>query len=226
MRIVPLPPKLLTCRVLAAADRALLRALGVDADARPSLGLVTCDQDDSLYAALDHATKFADVEVVFAKSFYAGAAHASGPFSGEILGVLGAPDPDSLDEGLRALARALEEDICFYQPEGGGPAFFPHVIAETGRYLSAQAGIAPGEPMAYLIAPPIESVLGLDAALKAAEVKLVKHFAPPTETNFGGGYLAGDLSSLEAAAAAFAEAVLDVAARPFAGARRDASRRR
>ena len=42
-----------------------------------SLALMTCDQDDSLYAALDHATKMADVEVIYARSFYAGSAHAS-----------------------------------------------------------------------------------------------------------------------------------------------------
>ena len=226
MRIVPLAPKILACRELPAADAALLASMGIDVERFGSLGLLTCDQDDSLYVALDHATKFAEVEVMFARSFYAGSAHGSGPFSGEILGILGAAEPDSVQEGLRAAARGLEESICFYEPEGGGPAFFPHVIAETGRYLSKEAGLAPGEPMAYLIAPPLESVIALDAALKAANVRLVKHFPPPTETNFGGGYLAGDLPSLEAAARAFTEAVLDVASRPHAGIRRADHERR
>ena len=217
MRIVPLAPTILACRVLPAADASLLRAFGVDVDRFGSLGMLTCDQDDSLYAALDHATKFAEVEVMFAKSFYAGAAHASGPLSGEILGILGAAEPESVQEGLDAAVRALQQDICFYQPEGGGPAFFPHVIGETGRYLSAEAGIPAGEPMGYFIAPPIESTIGLDAALKAANVSLLRHFAPPTQTNFGGGYLSGDLPALQAAARAFTDAVLDVASRPMAG---------
>jgi ethanolamine utilization protein EutL len=225
LRIVPLAPKILACRELPAADASLLRALGIDIDRFGSLGLLTCDQDDSLYVALDHATKFADVEVQFAKSFYAGSAHASGPFSGEILGILGAAEPDSIQEGLIAAARALEEDICFYEPEGGGPAFFPHVIGETGRYLSAQAGIEAGAPMGYFIAPPIESTIGLDAALKSADVNLVRHFAPPTETNFGGGYLSGELHALEAAARAFTDAVLDVADKPLAGMRRSSHTR-
>ena len=170
--------------------------------------------------ALDHATKHAEVEVLFARSFYAGAGHASGPLSGEILGIIGAAEPDSVQEGLNAAARALQEEICFYEPEGGGPAFFPHVIGETGRYLSHEAGIEAGEPMGYFIAPPIEATIGLDAALKSAEVELVKHFPPPTETNFSGGYLSGELHALQAAARAFTEAILDVAARPFAGMRR------
>ena len=37
-----------------------------------SLGLVTVDQDDPTYVALDEATKHAPVDVIFAKSFYAG----------------------------------------------------------------------------------------------------------------------------------------------------------
>lgn len=226
MTLVPLPPKILACRVLPHAHPSLLMELGAQIDRHTSLGFVTCDQDDSLYAALDHATKFADVDVLFARSFYAGAAHASGPFSGEILGVLAARDPDQIEEGVSALSTALKTDICFYQAGERGPAFFPHVIAETGRYLSAQAGILPGEPLAYLIAPPLEAQIGLDAALKAADVHLVKYFPAPSETNFAGGYLTGALAAVQAAASAFADAVVDVATHPLLHLRRPNYRRR
>lgn len=217
----PLPPKLLSCRAIHYADPELVRQLGGTA-AHVSLGLVTADQDDSLYAALDHATKFARVDVIYAKSFYAGAAHPSGPISGEILGVLAAADPDEIAEALAALREYLEEHAHFYRPQKSAlqPAFFPHVIAETGQYLSAAAGIARGESLAYLIAPPVESVVALDAALKAADVRLCRYFGPPTETNYGGAYLTGTLPAVEAAATAFAEAVLEVAARPLEAARR------
>ena len=70
--------------------------------------------------------------------------------------------------------------------------------------------------MAYLIAPPLESVVGLDAACKAANVRLAKWFGPPSETNFGGGYLVGDQTACEAAATAFASAIADVCAAPIA----------
>lgn len=226
MKLVPLRPKLLSCRLIPRADRAFAAALGCDSG-QAALGLVTCDQDDSLYTALDHATKFAPVEVVYAKSFYAGAAHASGPYSGEILGVLAGADPDHVAEGLFALRQALAEEICFYALEGErGPAFFPHVIPSLGRYLSAQADLRPGQPMAYLIAPPVEAMVGVDRALKAAEVRLVRLFGPPTETNFGGAYLTGELNAVEAAARSFAEAVADVAARPLEAAVRPARARR
>jgi ethanolamine utilization protein EutL len=68
--------------------------------------------------------------------------------------------------------------------------------------------------------------VGLDAALKAARVRLVKHFPPPTETNFGGGYLAGELADLEAAAVAFVEAIRAVDRTPLAALRRPERLRR
>ncbi|HKA90366.1 MAG TPA: hypothetical protein VKE22_22040, partial [Haliangiales bacterium] len=76
----------------------------------------------------------------------------------------------------------------------------------------------------YLIAPPLESVLGVDAALKAAPVTLQKWFGPPSETNFGGAYLGGALPDCEAAARAFAAAVVDVARNPRSRTRADAGR--
>jgi ethanolamine utilization protein EutL len=228
--IKPLPARLFSCRLIPDAAPALREKLGARPQDR-ALGLVTADQDDALYAALDQATKHADVAVIYARSFYAGAAHASGPLSGEILGVLGGPDPDEVEEGLVALRRYLAESACFYTladatAERPRPAFFPHVVSETGSYLSKLAGVERGAPLAYLIAPPAESVVAVDAALKAADVKLAAYFAPPSETNYGGAYLAGSLSDCEAAAAAFAEAVVDVARWPLAAARRPSRDRR
>jgi ethanolamine utilization protein EutL len=211
----PIPPTVLAVRRLPRADAALLASYGADPARHAALGLVTCDQDDALYVALDEATKHAPVDVVFARSFYAGAAHASGRLSGEILGVLAAADPAEIDEGLAALERCLRHDACFYDADGkGGVTVFPHVIASLGHYLSAQAGLPVGDPMAYLVAPPIEHGVALDAALKAAEVRAVKVMPPPSETNFAAAWLTGSLPACEAAAAAFAEAVVEVAASP------------
>jgi len=91
---------------------------------------------------------------------------------------------------------------------------FPHVIASLGEYLSREAGLAPGSAMAYLVAPPIEATIGLDAALKAAEVRTVRVVPPPTETNFACAWLTGSLDACEAAALAYAAAVVDVALTP------------
>lgn len=215
MILEPLPPRILSVRRIPNADPALLLAYGADPARHRALGLVTVDQDDPTYVALDEATKHAPVDVVFARSFYAGAAHASGPLSGEILGVLAAADPDEIDEGLKAFVRCIEIDACFYAAdEQKKTAVFPHVIASLGHYLSAQAGLSPGDPMCYLVAPPMEFTVGVDMALKAAEVRAAKIFPPPSETNFASAWLTGTLDACEAAAVAFCEAVVRVAANP------------
>lgn len=222
MKRVDLWPTLIACRQIDQVDAQLATAIGLDPGKHTTAGLVTCDQDDAMYVALDHATKFANVDVVFAQSFYAGARHASGPYSGEILGVLAGKDPDEIAEGLLAVRDALKlvRFETFEGPPDSHPAFLAHVIAETGRYLSPQAGIEAGAPMAYLIAPPLEAHVAVDAALKAAPVKLAKWIPPPSETNFAGAFLTGELHHLEASRDAFVEAVEQVAQSPLAAARR------
>jgi ethanolamine utilization protein EutL len=202
----------LSCRVLPHADARLCQALNAPADTQ-SLAFLTCDQDDSLYAALDHATKMAEVTVTFASSFWAGSNHASGPLSGEIIGVLAAQDPDTLAEGVRACKDALDHLFAFYGY--GGTNLFPTVIPSVGRYLSREYGAKPGAPLGYFIAPPIEAMLGTDAALKAANVDLLKLISPPSPTNFAGAIVTGSLDAVEAAAAAFTEAIVDVVTRPL-----------
>lgn len=215
MILEPLLPSILSVRRIPNADPALLKAYGADPDKHTSLGLLTCDQDDPVYVALDEATKHAAVDVVFAKSFWAGAGSASGPLSGEVLGVIAASDPAEIDEGLAAMIRCLEHDACFYGAnDDGSIAVFPHVISSLGHYLSAEAGLPVGSPMAYLVAPPMEATIGLDAALKAADVTAAKVFTPPTETNFAAAWLTGSLPDCEAAAVAYAEAVVAVGREP------------
>lgn len=46
--------------------------------------------------------------------------------------------------------------------------------------------------MAYLIAPPLEAMVGLDAALKAAQVELKVFYGPPSETNLPEGCSRGN----------------------------------
>ena len=218
MILEPITPTVLSIRRLPRADAALVARYGGDPARHTALGLVTCDQDDAMYVALDEATKHAAVDVIFAKSFYAGAAHASGRLSGEILGVIAAADPDSIDAGLEALVRCLAHDACFYDADGKRTVtVFPHVVASIGEYLARETGLPVGSPLAYLVAPPIEATIGFDAALKAAEVTAVRITPPPTETNFACAWLTGTLDACEAAAVAFAAAVVDVALDPMPG---------
>lgn len=218
----PLKPEVLSVRTIADLQPELASALGVP-EGKRAVGLITCTSDDALYVALDEGTKAAQVEVVYAKSFYAGAAHASGPLSGEVIGCYASHDIDEIHAALAACRRCLADEAWFYAAElparagGGGSgsiAFFPHVVRATGHYLSKQAGIAAGQPMCYLIAPPVEALVALDAAIKTGGVRLLRFFGPPTETNFAGAYLGGELAACEAAAEAFTAAILDVSHHP------------
>jgi ethanolamine utilization protein EutL len=209
IRAVPL-----AIRAIPNVDKGLAQKLHLPAHIR-SLGLLTSSIDDVGYTAMDEATKKAAVEVVYAKSFYAGAAHSSGPFSGEFIGILGAETPSEVTSGLDAAVSFMESGACFYAlNEEGSHAYYAHVISRTGSYLSKVAGIHEGEPLAYLIAPPLEAVYGLDTALKAADVSIQQFYGPPTETNFGGGLLTGSQSACAAAAQAFADAVRSIAENP------------
>lgn len=207
--IEPIKPQVLAVRLIPNVAPDLVEKLGLN-DGQRSIGMITANMDDPTYTALDEATKKAEVEVVYAKSFYAGAAHASGPRSGEIIGILAGPTPAEVRAGIDACIEHLENEAFFYTCDGGQTAWYPHTISRTGSYLSKVAGIPEGEPLAYLIAPPIEAVYGIDAALKAAEVEMKAFYGPPTETNFGGALLTGSQSACRAACDAFQRAVIEI----------------
>lgn len=205
-----IPVTVLAVRYLTSAPSALCKALGAPKNA-PCLGLITTDCDDATYIALDEATKAADVTVSFGASFYAGAANASTPNAGEVLGVLAGPTPGAVRSGMDAVLSALNH-IGF--DSAGEVPFLAHTVSSCGSFLAKEAGVKEGTSLAYLIAPPLESMYAMDAAIKAADVTVQKLYAPPTQTNFGGGLLAGSQSACDAACAAFAAAVREVAAHP------------
>ena len=205
-----IPVKVLAVRYLPGASRTFCDALGAPAG-YPCLGLLTTDCDDATYIALDEATKAADVKVCYGRSFYAGAANASTPYAGEVIGILAGATPAAVKSGMDAVLSALQH-IGF--DEIGGVPYLAHTVSRCGSFLAREAGVAEGTALAYLIAPPLESMYAMDAALKAADVKLCKLYTPPSETNFGGGLLSGTRSACEAACTAFAAAVAQVAERP------------
>src|SRR5690606_40913353 len=88
----PIKAEILAVRLIPNVAGDLSEKLNLRKDQK-SIGMFTCNIDDVGYTAVDEATKHADVEVVYAQSFYAGAAHASGPLSGEFIGILAGPDP-------------------------------------------------------------------------------------------------------------------------------------
>jgi len=206
-----IPTRVLATRILANASPALCAGVGAPADC-PSLGFLTADSDDPTYIALDEATKAAQVTVCLARSFYAGAANASTAYAGEVLGVLAGPNPAAVRSGMDAALAALQR-VGF---DDVGVPCLAHTVSSAGSFLSGEAGVPQGAALAYLVAPPLESMFALDAALKAADVRLCKLYDPPTPTNFGGALLTGTQSACTAACDAFRDAVKALAQAPLA----------
>lgn len=214
MRQERLGANVLSVKLIPNVDADLAKQLELTADQR-SLGIITADCDDVTYVALDEATKKAEVDVVYAKSLYAGAGNAQTKLAGEVIGILAGPSPAEVTSGLEAAVQVINHEASFVSAnEDNTIPYFAHVVSRTGRFLSKSAGIQEGEALAYLIAPPCEAMVGLDAALKAADVKLCVFYGPPSETNFGGGLLSGSQSACRAACMAFAQAVQNVADNP------------
>lgn len=181
-----------------------------------SIGFFTSDIDDVAYTALDEATKKAAVSVSYAKSFYGGAINANTKLAGEFIGILSGPTPAEVKSGIDAAVDFIKNDAAFYSVnDDDSICYYAHCISRTGSFLSNEAGIREGESLAYLIAPPIESIYALDVAMKAADVEMAAFYGPPSETNFGGGLLTGSQSACKAACDAFADGVKFVAENPM-----------
>ena len=212
----PLKATLLSVKIIPNVNPEMAASLNLSPEQR-SLGIITADSDDVTYTALDEATKKADVAVVYAKSFYAGAANANTKLAGEVIGILAGPNPAEVRSGLNAVADFIENDAWFVSAtEENTIPYYAHCVSRTGSYLSKVAGVGEGDSLAYLIAPPLEAMYALDMALKAADVRLAAFYGPPSETNFGGGLLTGSQSACKAACDAFAAAVQFVAENPTA----------
>ena len=216
MRDDRLKASVLAARIIANVDGDMAKELNLPEGHR-SIGIITSDCDDVTYTALDDATKKADIKVAYAKSFYGGAANANTKLAGEVIGIISGPNPAEVKSGLGAVVDFIENEAAFISAnEDDSIAYYAHCISRTGSYLSETAGIAEGESIAYLIAPPLEAMYALDVALKSANVELAAFYGPPSETNFGGALSTGSQSACKAACDAFAEAVKAVASNPLA----------
>ncbi len=105
-------PSVLATRVIASVDPVYAEKLGLQPH-HYSIGLITADCDDVTYCALDEATKAANVAVVYAKSFYAGAAHSSGPTSGEVISIIAGACPADVIAGLERCKEFIQHEGAF-----------------------------------------------------------------------------------------------------------------
>ncbi len=210
-----LAPRVLAVRTIPNVAPSLVDALGL----RPShaaIGFLTVDQDDPTYVAADEATKKAEVDVVFARTFYrSGPRSSSEPPTSETLVILAGDRIGEVTAGMDAMIVHLESRVSYRSADDEGCwPYLAHLVAQTGSYLSERAGIARGDALGYLKATPLEAVFGLDQALKTADVRVGEWIEPPTPTNMGGALVTGTEADCRAACEAFEAAVTSIYADP------------
>lgn len=124
-------PSVTAMRVIASVNDGFARELKLPPHIR-SLGLITADSDDVTYIAADEATKQAMVEVVYGRSLYAGAAHGPSPTAGEVLIMLGGPNPAEVRAGLDAMVAHIENGAAFqWANDAEDTAFLAHVVSRN-----------------------------------------------------------------------------------------------
>ena len=131
MKRDPLPAHVLATRLIPNVSADMAKQLNLKPEHK-SLALITADCDDVTYTALDEATKKADCEVVYAKSFYGGAANANTKLAGEIIGILAAPNPAEAKAGLEAAVDMIE-NVCHFVSanEDDSICYYAHCISRT-----------------------------------------------------------------------------------------------
>lgn len=181
-----------------------------------SLALVTGSIDDVTFIAVDEATKSANVEVVYAECLFSALNAPYTALAGEAIAILGGPDPAEVKSGLECAKRMIEEGAYYINGnDAGSSIYMAYCISGVGSYFANSFHIPEGISMAYCIAPPVESFYAVDAAVKAADVRIVQSYFPPLNTcNFAGALMVGTQSACKAACEAFAAACEHVANTP------------
>ena len=201
-----LKPEILAVRLIPNVHPDMAKALEL-LPGEKSLALFTCNIDDPLYIGGDEATKKAEVRVAYCRSHFAGGAYPSGPLSGECMLLLAAPNPAEATAGINAVLEFVDS-LRYSTVTLPGVELAPtlvwlaYTISRSGTYLSKEAGVDVGTPIAYITAPPLEGHYAMERALKAADVK-VGAFTRLSETNYHGAYLYGTQSACRAACRAF-----------------------
>jgi ethanolamine utilization protein EutL len=205
-------------KIIPNVDSGLAKHLKLRPDQR-SLALLTASVDDITFIAVDEATKKADVEVVYCESTFSALDDPYAKLSGEAIAILAGPNPAEVRAGLEAAVEHLSAGACYiYSTDADDSMYMAHTISSSGSYLPSLCDILEvktGTPMAYCMAPPVEMIYAVDAALKAAEVQIAGFFNPPLNTtNIAGAIFVGSQSACKAACDAFAAAAIYVANNP------------
>ena len=161
LALPPLKPRALAVRAIPDAAADLSRALDLPADRR-ALGIVTATSDDALFTALDQGTKASPAEVVYTKSFYAGAVPRLGAAVGRVHRDLRGARPGRDRRGAGRVPELPGERGLVLRGGAGGRGRARRVLPARGGVRGAASGGAgrrPGRPLAGV---PHRAAAGVD----------------------------------------------------------------
>lgn len=206
--------KLIANRLLTDVEDIMLEAYNLPEN-YVDIGLFETEFEGIGYVAADYATKNANVEVVSINSTYGGSA-AGKSNDGHVFGIISGPMVSDVERGLRYVRSYIEEEAGVYSiAEDGSVVMYAEFVSRIGKYFAQAYGLKEGSSIAYLVAPSMYGVLGVDEALTLANVEVVKYWATPTASNLCGAIVTGTQSQCKMAVEGFKNAIFDCAEDPI-----------
>ena len=180
------------------------------------MAIFSADCEDVMWLAVDDATKKAKIKVIQIETVYGGVDYSWSRYGGEITAIISGEKVADVKSGLQYAKDYIENKSGNYSlNEEGTLGYYVDYVPRIGKYYQESLGLSEGTSIAYLVSAPVESMYGLDKALKAADVKIAELSEIPSRVNTGGAIVYGTESACRSAVEAFAEGVEHCAFHPM-----------
>lgn len=210
-----LPQSILSQKIIPHVSEEFAKMYNIP-EGHQSAAILTADNDDVVYCALDDATKKSKITVVSAGTSYGGNACSWSKYGGAIFALISGPKVADVKSGMNYIQDYVRSHPFLYAlDDEESIAYYVDLIPKAGKYYQELLNVPEGTSLAYLAGPPAESVFALDKAFKAGQVKVAKFWAPPSRGNCGGAIVAGTESACRSALDAFVQALVHCAMHPM-----------
>lgn len=141
-----------------------------------SMAIFSADCEDVMWLAVDDATKKAKIKVIQIETVYGGVDYSWSRYGGEITAIISGEKVADVKSGLQYAKDYIENKSGNYSlNEEGTLGYYVDYVPRIGKYYQESLGLSEGTSIAYLVSASVESMYGLDKALKAADVKIANY---------------------------------------------------
>ena len=169
-----------------------------------SMGMIACDTENVMYPALDHASKEANVKVVYSSCAYLGRSNLWAALRGQVIGIITGVHVADVKRGIDYIVDFIEKEARLYAfDEESTMICYAHLIPRCGKYYQEKYGIPSRMAAVHLATSPLEHTYALDKALKAGNTRVAELFDFPAKSNTGGAILYGSQEACKASLEAY-----------------------